>query len=210
MRYQGKLVEWNDAKGFGFVLPNAGGRKIFVHQNEFTSQTRRRPTVGDLLTFEVGLDQNRRSCAVKVAPVMDPQQRQRAQARQDEKGAREFGLRASLWLAIVWTVVVVAYAVWARISWPPLAVWTGINLVTYFVYAADKAAAENGARRTPELNLHVLAFVGGWPAAALAQRVLRHKTSKAEFRLVFWIMVFMNCGATIWLATKPDLLDLLR
>ena len=38
MRYQGKLVEWNDAKGFGFVLPNAGGRKIFVHLNAFSSR----------------------------------------------------------------------------------------------------------------------------------------------------------------------------
>ncbi len=210
MRFQGKLIEWNDAKGFGFVLPNAGGRKIFVHLSEFTSQTRQRPTAGDLLTFEMGLDQNQRSCAVKVAPVVAPKQRQRAQARQDEKGAREFGLRASLWLAFVWTVIVIAYAARARISWSALAVWTAINLVTYIVYAADKGAAENGARRTPERILHLLALIGGWPAAALAQRVLRHKTSKAEFRLVFWIMVSMNCGAAVWLATKPDLLDLLR
>ena len=69
MRYPGKLIEWNDGKGFRFVLPNAAGRKIFVHFNAFASRERL-PVVGDLLSFEVGLDANKRSCAAKVAPVV--------------------------------------------------------------------------------------------------------------------------------------------
>ena len=199
MRYQGKLVEWNDAKAFGFVLPNAGGRKIFVHLNEFAAQSRRRPDVGDLLTFEVGLDQNKRSCAVKVAPVMATHERMRAKARQDERGARATGSHVSLVLALFWVIAVVAYALVTRLPWLALALWAGINLVTFVVYAADKSAAEARRWRTQESSLHLLGLVGGWPAAAVAQRVFRHKTSKAEFRLVFWFTVFANiAGMLCW------------
>ena len=60
MRYQGKLVEWHDAKGFGFVLPNAGGMKFFVHMNDF-APTPRRPAMNDLITFEMGRDKSGRS-----------------------------------------------------------------------------------------------------------------------------------------------------
>lgn len=31
MRLQGKISEWNDARGFGFVQPNGGGERCFVH-----------------------------------------------------------------------------------------------------------------------------------------------------------------------------------
>ena len=204
MRYQGKLVEWNDAKGFGFVLPNAGGRKIFVHLNEFTSQTRRRQAVCDLLTFEVGLNQNKRSCALKVAPVMAARERMRAKARQDEREARATGSFASVLLALVWVIAVVAYALTARLPSSALALWGGINLVTFVVYAADKSAAEAGRWRTSEARLHTLALIGGWPAAAIAQRVFRHKTSKAEFRLVFWPTVFANIASMLWWAKNTS------
>mgnify|MGYP003575355255 CR=1 FL=1 len=31
MRYQGKITEWKDDQGFGFVTPNGGGKKyLFI------------------------------------------------------------------------------------------------------------------------------------------------------------------------------------
>ncbi|WP_444677964.1 cold shock domain-containing protein [Halomonas sp. E19] len=35
MRHEGKLTEWNDAKGFGFITPTAGGPRVFVHISAF-------------------------------------------------------------------------------------------------------------------------------------------------------------------------------
>ena len=46
----------------------------------------------------------------------------------------------------------------------------------------------------PEASLHVLALMGGWPGALLAQRVVRHKTRKQPFRTVFWATVALNCA----------------
>lgn len=31
MRYQGKVTNWKYDQGFGFVIPNGGGQKAFVH-----------------------------------------------------------------------------------------------------------------------------------------------------------------------------------
>ena len=78
-----------------------------------------------------------------------------------------------------------------------LALLTGLgygfmSLLTYAVYAADKAAARRRRRRVPERTLHLLALLGGWPGALLAQRRLRHKTSKAAFRLRFGLTVLIN------------------
>lgn len=180
------------------MLPNAGGRKIFVHFNEFASR-KQRPEVGDLLTFEVGLDANKRSSAVKVATVVAPLERVRIQAQRE---AREDASKLSHWLAFGWVTYMFTLAALTHLPWKFVAAWVAINALTYVAYAADKSSAKQGKWRTPESRLRLLALAGGWPAAAIAQQRLRHKSSKGEFRAVFWMTVIVNCAAMIWLATN--------
>jgi len=79
-----------------------------------------------------------------------------------------------------------------------------LNLLTWWAYAADKKAARAGAWRVSENQLHLLALLGGWPAARLAQQRLRHKTSKASFRAVYWLTTVLHCGALLlWLWRSP-------
>ena len=197
MRYQGKLVEWNDANPFGFVLPNAGGRKIFVHLNEFPG--RRRPDVGSLITFEMGRDVNQRSCAVKVAPVVSSQQRRAGEQLREAHVARS---RLSLWIAAGWAASVLVLTFLGHYPWKLLAVWALVNGITLGLYAIDKSAAAEGRWRTPEARLHVFALAGGWPAAAFAQQKLRHKTTKESFRATFWLTIFLNMVLMLWLASR--------
>ena len=65
MRYQGRIADWKDDKGFGFVTPNGGGERAFVHIHAFTRRGRR-PVDGDVITFEIGLDEHRRPRAAIV------------------------------------------------------------------------------------------------------------------------------------------------
>lgn len=76
----------------------------------------------------------------------------------------------------------------------PAAAYLLMSLLTYAVYAADKTAARQGRQRVPERTLHLLALFGGWPGALLAQQRLRHKTRKAGFQLVFWLIVFCHAA----------------
>ncbi len=179
-------------------MPNAGGRKIFVHLNEFSNRSKR-PQVGTLITFEIGLDASRRSCAVNAEMV---ESRREIKAAQQMRQAREGRSTLSIWLAALWTLVVFALAIASRYPWKVVAAWTAINAVTFVFSAADKAAAKRGGWRTPEAHLHLLALVGGWPAAAYAQRFFRHKTSKETFRATYWLTVIANIGGMLWLTTS--------
>lgn len=75
-----------------------------------------------------------------------------------------------------------------------------LNLCTLLAYAVDKHAAVRGGRRVPENRLHLLALLGGWPGAWLAQRLLRHKTRKASFQRRFTACVALNLAMLgLWL-----------
>lgn len=64
-----------------------------------------------------------------------------------------------------------------------------VNIVTLLVYRHDKNAARDAEWRLSEMTLHFWGLVGGWPAAFVAQRVLRHKINKLRYLVVFWAIV---------------------
>ena len=67
-----------------------------------------------------------------------------------------------------------------------------INFVTFCAYGADKNAAQKNAWRIPEMHLHLLEFLGGSPAAYLAQRFFRHKTKKKSFQMFFLFVLALQ------------------
>ena len=89
-----------------------------------------------------------------------------------------------------------------RLSPAVLVLYLGASAIAFVAYALDKSAARKGRWRTPESTLHLLALVGGWPGALLAQKLLRHKSSKVEFQRVYWATVVLNCVALGWLLTE--------
>jgi uncharacterized membrane protein YsdA (DUF1294 family) len=80
-----------------------------------------------------------------------------------------------------------------------LVVYLLASVVAFVAYARDKSAARKRGWRIRESTLHMLSLAGGWPGALLAQRTLRHKSSKQPFQTVFWLTVMINCGALILL-----------
>ena len=80
-----------------------------------------------------------------------------------------------------------------------LLLYVAASSAAAITYAADKSAARSGRWRIAERTLHVLALIGGWPGALIAQRVFRHKSRKPSFQIAFLVTVALNCGALLWL-----------
>ena len=96
--------------------------------------------------------------------------------------------------------VFVAGVVFAgKVPFAVLGLYCTASVVAFVAYALDKSAARNDRWRTQESTLHLFALVGGWPGALAAQRLLRHKSRKRSFQIVFWATVIINCGILGWL-----------
>jgi len=197
MAQQGRVTEWNDDRGFGFITPLGGESRVFVHIGEFPSG-QRRPLWMDLVTYTVDRDDRDRPRAKEVRFVTaTPPARPHRSTATDRQGLPAALLVSVLFLALMALLVVLGLA-------PALLLvaYVLLSAVLFLMYSADKEAAQRGDRRTPEKSLHILALAGGWPGALVAQRVYRHKTSKQPFQLIFWCTVIGNCGLLAWLVVS--------
>jgi len=62
MRLAGRITDRNDDKGFGFVAPNGGGTRAFVHINA-SQRGSRRPVDGDMISYLPDVDARGRTNA---------------------------------------------------------------------------------------------------------------------------------------------------
>ena len=75
-----------------------------------------------------------------------------------------------------------------------------VNLITFFVYGADKRRAKiPGARRVPEKTLFALALLLGSAGALLGMRVFHHKTRHWYFRLGIPAILLAQSAAAVLL-----------
>ena len=189
MRYQGKITNWKDDQGFGFITPNGGGRQVFVHIRSF-SYRRRRPVGNEIVTYELKTDAKGRAYAEAVAFVGEPRSK-----------AATSGNNILPLLTVVFVAFVAGAVFFGRLPFVVLGLYLVASAIAFGAYAFDKSAARNDQWRTQESTLHFFALVGGWPGALAAQRLLRHKSRKQSFQIVFWFTVALNCGALGWLMT---------
>ncbi|MEZ5444450.1 MAG: cold shock and DUF1294 domain-containing protein [Gammaproteobacteria bacterium] len=190
MRYEGRLSNWNDEKGYGFVTPNGGGERAFVHIKAF-STIRRRPVDGDIITYEVTSDARNRFQAKSISYAGESRPAPR----------RETSQFAGVVVVTLFSCLVVASVALGKTPVPVLFLYFIASCITFVVYAFDKSAAMNNRWRTQEGTLHLLSLIGGWPGALIAQRMFRHKSKKKEFQFVFWLIVIVNCALLVWSAS---------
>ncbi|HMS27273.1 MAG TPA: cold shock and DUF1294 domain-containing protein [Burkholderiaceae bacterium] len=188
MRYQGKITNWKDDQGFGFVTPNGGGLKAFVHIKAFSNRSQR-PEDGDIITYELATNENGRFFAKNIRFAVG--------ATTTSKS------NASSWLGIYFAILFglffILLALLGRLPLEIVGLYFTSSIVTFLAYALDKKAAQNDRWRTKESTLHLFGLIGGWPGALLAQKTLRHKSRKQEFQTIFWVTVIANCITLGWL-----------
>ena len=197
MALTGRIIFWDDAKGYGFIQPEAGGERVFVHISAFQEEAGR-PGQGRKVVFEKGTDKHGKLRAEKATLTGFALPGPGALMRY----ARRPGGRAVV-LALVFLGGLAALVYWQWLPvWVPVA-YGVVSVVTLLMYSRDKAAALKDKPRTPENTLHLLALLGGWPGAMVAQQSLRHKSQKRSFRRVYWLTVVINLAVLgSWIVTQ--------
>jgi len=190
VRHKGKITNWNDSKGYGFVVPHGGGTRAFVHIKAFTNRARR-PTEGDFVTYDITQDSRNRTNAINI---------RYAGERPSETTQSSPGYSHYL-VVFVFGALVSALVGFGRLPLEILFIDVTASGIAFLAFAFDKAAAMNNRWRTRENTLHLLSLIGGWPGALIAQRMFRHKTKKDDFQTVFWFTVIVNCGMLLWFSS---------
>lgn len=118
--------------------------------------------------------------------------------------ASQNGTFASFCLAACFFIFLCSAVFFGKLSWVLLALYAIASTVTFLAYAFDKAAAKNQQWRMRENTLHFCSLIGGWPGALVAQKLVRHKSSKLSFQVAFWSTVVLNLGIVGWLLFWND------
>lgn len=171
----GKVVEWNDARGFGFIeSPGTTGR-IFFHIKDVAGSLR--PAVGDDVAYAPIAGRDGRPAAGGVRIAGSPSRADDDIERHDAPMRVTVRLVGALVLAtaIVCCVVAGRAPLWLAL------VYVVAGVVSFAAYWHDKRAAVRGAWRTMEGSLHFYDLAFGIAGGLMAQGLLRHKSSKREF-----------------------------
>jgi len=190
VQQKGKITNWNDDKGFGFITPIGDGKRIFIYVKAFKNRNPR-PEINQMVTYDISMDKQGRACAKNASRLGDKSPKR----TKNKNGA------PSIIIVFVFAVFLALSVLAAKLPVLFLAFYFVASVFTFIMYAVDKSAAQNGDWRTPESTLHFLSLVGGWPGALIAQQKLRHKSKKQSFRAVFWVTVLVNFCVFIWLLT---------
>lgn len=197
MRLQGRITEWNDERGFGFVVADDGADRHFLHISELRGESER-PAVGRKVSFAATrqADGKRRAVEVRYADVPQP----RRQTPRRSGNGRPLGWAPDILLAIAHLALPAWVVVQGRLPAILLAVMAAMSCIAFVMYGADKRRAERGDWRVPEAKLQLAGLLGGWLGALGAQRLFRHKSSKAGFVHVFRFNGILALAALGWAA----------
>lgn len=71
MPIKGTIKWFNNAKGFGFILPESGGSDVFVHFSAITMEGFKTVKVGQTVMFDLA-EGDKGRCAANVIPLALP------------------------------------------------------------------------------------------------------------------------------------------
>ncbi|GAA4812881.1 DNA-binding protein [Marinicella pacifica] len=192
----GQILNWNTEKGFGFIQPDAGGKHVFAHINDY-SQRHKPPVKGLAVNYALSEDSKGRACAVNVIPIKG--HKKSGIHTKQKNFAAILAVVFSLFLAVIYFSKIIPIHI--------VGIYVVMSFLTFLLYAHDKKAAGRDAWRTQESTLHLFSILGGWPGALLAQAFIRHKSKKLSFKIVLWLTVLINCVVLYWLITSDGKLS---
>jgi uncharacterized membrane protein YsdA (DUF1294 family)/cold shock CspA family protein len=190
-RSRGRLVSWNDERGFGFIAPDDGGGDVFVHANAFVKEGKH-IEIGRVYEFDLAVGDDGRRKGKRVALLTADKTSPDYIDILLQRGPRFLVIPAFIFIALA-----VASSVPVSMNW--WLIYAVASFTCFIGYGLDKHAAQNRQWRVSETVLLLLGLAGGWPGGLVGQEVFRHKTQKKTFRTLFWMSVAINMAAFVQL-----------
>lgn len=188
-RMKGRLVNWNEERGFGFMAPEDGSGDAFVHVSDFLKEGRHIELNHDY-EFEIVTGKDGRRKARRVRTIVAEKAGPSTLSKVLQRGPRILVIPAFLFIVVAIATVQPVSSNWFVIY--------GVASVACFAgYGLDKRAANQKQWRVSETILLLIGLVGGWPGGIIGQETFRHKTQKKAFRTLFWMSVAINMAAFV-------------
>ncbi|MBD2202814.1 cold shock and DUF1294 domain-containing protein [Calothrix sp. FACHB-1219] len=195
---KGQIIRWIDNRGFGFIQPSDGSKEVFIHISAFKN-VNHRPQVGDLIQYELVVDKNGKLSACKASiqggtptPIVNSSYSRKptkSKTKLLKRLVKKFSPLVFKTLLLSLLPVLGSIFLLIKASNPiPLLIYLLMSLITFALYADDKSRAKQGKWRVSENTLHICETAGGWLGGFVAQQILRHKTSKVSYQVVFWLI----------------------
>ena len=179
---KGQLIKWRDDRGFGFIQPTDGSLEVFLHISQIKDATRR-PQIDDTIYYYVVVEKDGKVRADNAFILG-------ARIKSTSTSASNRTISTfPVWELLLLSILPLTGSIHVALTMAnplPLIVYPVMSLITFAMYADDKARAKRGGWRTSEKTLHLCEFAGGWLGVFVAQRRLRHKSSKKSYQQVFW------------------------
>lgn len=203
IREQGRLIEWFDEKGYGFIQPlDAKKQKVFLHIKDFAKRGPR-PILGCALEYVVMVDSQGRFRAKQITYLKAHEVTKKAsRLSYDFYSHQRSNIGLMNVLIIVYALVLMVVSAFFQSMNYVCTFIIIMNVMAYALYKKDKNAALDLAWRVPEQTLHLVAVLGGWPAAYFAQKKYRHKTQKKSFQTIYKCTIILNIILILILITQ--------
>ncbi|SEA80546.1 DUF1294 domain-containing protein [Alkalimonas amylolytica] len=197
----GRVVFWQDVKGFGFLICQQSQKKLFFHIRDFVTKSAR-PELNDELHFRLSKDKHGRPIATQLQ-FADADKQQAQPSKTSQTIDLDYAEDVSLYFRSGFLMLLIIALLFGSLPYVLPILYIEASLFTYWLYQQDKAAAINGqVQRLPEESLQLYSFIGGWPGALLAQKKLAHKRRKFRFQREFWLVVLGNAMLIAWLLSQ--------
>lgn len=190
VRKKGILTTWNDGKGYGFITPVGEKKEIFIHISEFQGH----PLLNDRISFTLSKDKNGRDCAINAIKF------DTAKITFQIKKTNHISIFSILIITIFYFILF--YLIHdKKIATYTILYYLLMSVFTFYIYSKDKDFSQDGNWRISEQTLHLLSMMGGWLGALIAQDKLNHKSSKTNFRILFFITIILNIALLFYINT---------
>jgi uncharacterized membrane protein YsdA (DUF1294 family)/cold shock CspA family protein len=181
---RGIVIKFDPQKGYGFIRSQEAREDVFVHISDVQGRIPLR--IGQHVEFQV-VRTAKGLRAVQVVPG--------AMQQSPIVVYGAIGIAAALVGLLVLSLLTRIHVL--------LAWFLSVSVVTFVLYRLDKHRAETSGLRVPEIVLHGLSLLGGSPGALAGQRIpSHHKTAKASFQVIFWLIFIGQIILVVFLFTR--------